>query len=108
MKIKFRNSDGVIVAFGAFNDVHDDQNFSWEDFDGELPNPRPDFNKREGPGLVVERQQIEKDAITDSEKKFTAARLKIYVNAGATQAEKFDRLLNVVAKLAIQLRETDV
>ena len=39
---------------------------------------------------------------------FTKARIKAYIQAGATIAEKVDRVANVLAVLASQIRESDL
>lgn len=108
MKIKFKDSDGTILAIGAMPDLTAGVGETVEDFIGETPSKRIDFYKRVSPGVIEEKSQAEKDAIKDSEKTFTKARVKNYVNAGATLEDKVDRLIKVVANLANQVKESDI
>ncbi len=108
MKIKYRESDGEILLIGAMPEMVAGEGEIVEDFEGEIPKERIDFFKRVSLGKIEEKSKAEKDDILDRNKRFTKAKVKSYVNAGATQAEKFDRLLKVVAILAQQVKESDV
>jgi len=108
MKIKFKNSDGTIVAIGEMPNLAAGVGETVEDYNGVIPIGRIYFYKRNSEGVIVEKTQDEKDAISDIEKKFTKARVKTFVNGGATLEEKFERLLKVVSVLAINVKEKDV
>lgn len=67
MKIKYRISDGEILAVGPFRDIQPGAGEAVEDFDGLVPDSRLDFYKRIAPGVVSEKSQAEKDAIRQKE-----------------------------------------
>lgn len=105
MKLKYKVVDNELIALGDMPFLTAGTGEAVEDFNGDVPAMRLDFFKRIGVGQIQEKTQAEKNIILNKELKFTPDRLKTYVNNGATQADKFDRLLNAVAKLAGMIQE---
>lgn len=95
--VKYTTADGEIVCAGQMPNLVAGPGEAVIQVEGDTPDVR---RFRVQNGAIVSKSVAELAALDDADTPVTAQQVRNFVNAGSTQADKFDRLLLVTSRIA--------
>ena len=105
MKIKYRTSDGEIIAMGEMPNLQPGAGEAVVDFNGEIPDKLV-HNKFNGTS-IEKKPQSEIDKIENENKPVTEGKFLQKYNQ-TQDSKKLDFLAKTIAKLSVFLKEKDI